>query len=197
MPSDIPSNITIGTTNVSLSNIKNAFLGSTTRLSHYYRGGNNIYNVSRLSTIPLSGSISFGNFKNTTNVIQQTITNSSDATSQGATSSSTHTLIFTLPANKIKIISINYVAFNATISGTRTTIRNILNTLTTSINSYPIAGTLNVNDSSGNYSAQTTITNNYVNRLFDTYDNYVSMQATSIIPSYTNGIVNINLTYIR
>jgi hypothetical protein len=39
MPSDTPSNITIGTTNVSLNGIKNAFIGTTTRLSHYYRGG--------------------------------------------------------------------------------------------------------------------------------------------------------------
>jgi hypothetical protein len=39
MPSDTPSNITIGTSNVSLNEIKNAFIGTTTSLSHYYRGG--------------------------------------------------------------------------------------------------------------------------------------------------------------
>jgi len=197
MPSDTPSNITIGTTNVSLNNIKNAFIGTTTILSHYYRGGTNIYNTTRLSTIPTSGPISFGNFKNTTNVIQQTTStpNENIATMPSLYS---HYMYFYLPTDKIKIISINFVSFSANISGSRTTILNILNTFKPVINSTVIIGSLSINDNAPTYLVKTTITNNYVYLLNDNPNyNAVSMKATSTIPGYTSGSVLINFTYIK
>jgi hypothetical protein len=202
MPSDTPSNITIGTTNVSLNNIKNAFNGTTTKLSDYYRGGTNIYNITRLSNIPTSGPISFGNFKNTTNVILAIaiISNSANKTSgpQPAYNTRTTNFSFDLPSDRIKISNIISIIFYCTITGTvRTTVRNIFGTFKASLNGKDITGILSIDDTVPNYAATiNTITTSNVTFLTASNNN-LYMYATSSIPAYTDGVITIRLNYLK
>ena len=54
---------------ISINALKSAFGGGNS-INDYYRGGNAIVNISENNSVPTSGTISFGNFRNTTNSIQ-------------------------------------------------------------------------------------------------------------------------------
>lgn len=198
MPSNTPSNITIGTTNIRLNNIKATFIGTTTKLSDYYRGGTNIYDTPRLITIPTSGIIKFSNFINTTNVIKETSTfeTSNSAGPFSLNTLRTHALNFALPSNSIVITSINYVQFTCYMSGSRTTSLNAINSFIPYLNSKSMFGSVFITDSTYNYALKINITNtSYVSYLNPTY-NSLYMESSSAIPSYSNGKVTINISYI-
>jgi len=202
MPSDTPSNITIGTSNVSLNEIKNAFIGTTTSLSHYYRGGGFIYNTTRLSTIPTSGPISFGNFKNTTNVIMVTENFTSPSLSNTLTSTATTTFNLNLStSNIIKITTIPSISFTFTSITAKTTVMNQMNTFVPSINSTLLTS------SSSNY-VDNTSTSNYVwifyypNNIplpLTTSNNAINIRSSAgnNIPPHSAANIKITIIYIK
>ena len=158
MPSDTPSDITIGTTNIRLSAIKNVFIGSTYKLSNYYRGGNNVYNRTRLNAIPTSGKISFANFKNLTNVIELTNTfNNSTGITYGGGGTFTHSLLFNL-ADPIILKSINSIIFNFSVSSaiaTKTQVVSLMGSFQATVNGNKITGSTYWENTDVNYTFYT------------------------------------------
>ena len=53
-----------GSGSISLGSLKSTFGASSNSISGYYRGGGNVGNISQNNSIPTSGGISFGNFRN-------------------------------------------------------------------------------------------------------------------------------------
>jgi hypothetical protein len=200
MPSDTPSNITIGTTNVSLNNIRNAFMGTTTRLSHYYKGGSFIYNTTRLSTIPTSGPISFGNFKNTTNVIMVSENFTSPSLSNTLTSTTTTTFNLDLStSNIIKITSIPSITFTFTSITTRTTVLNQMTTFVPYINSTQLTSSTSTYIDNPNTSYYVWIFYYPSNIPLITSNNAINIRSSAVnnIPPHSAANIKISIIYIK
>lgn len=203
MPSDTPSNITIGSTNIRLSNIKNAFIGTTYKLSDYYRGGTNIYNLSRLNSIPTSGRISFNNFANTTNVIQtnSTITSTNNIPDgPDSTNKRTYNHSFNLPSDFFKLKSINYISFYflvSTSTATRTNVQNSMSNFKIYLNDNNVSSSIisDTNNYPPNYLFQLqTITSTH-SLLANNNQLYVS--SLSNMYAYTSAYFEIFIIYIK
>jgi hypothetical protein len=203
MPSDTPSNITIGTTNIGLNNIKNAFKGTTTRLSDYYRGGTNIYNTTRLSTIPISGPISFGNFKNTTNVITGTVTFTSPPFSWAFTSPSTFGYYINVSSyNIIKIKAIPNITFTFNSTQASTTVTNQMTKFAPYIGSTALTTTTNTFIDNFAIQQYKWVFYNATNTpipLSTTGENAISIKASAgyYIPIHSSAIIKITIEYIN
>jgi hypothetical protein len=203
MPSDTPSNITIGTTNVSLNNIKNAFNGTTTRLSDYYRGGTNIYNITRLNTIPTSGPISFGNFKNTTNVIMKYEVFTSSALSSPFINSRTSNFNLNLStSNIIKYTILSGVTFSFKSTTAKATVLAQMAKFVPYVNDELLIQT------NSNFYNQDIATSIYYwvfdvssNIPLNTSNNIINIRtstpASNNIPVHNNGYIEIGIEYIK
>jgi hypothetical protein len=203
MPSDTPSNITIGTTSIRLNNIKNAFKGTTTKLSDYYRGGTNIYNTTRLSNIPISGMISFGNFKNTTNVIMVYELFTSSALSSPFINSRTSNFNLNLStSNILKYTILTGVTFTFKSTSAKATVLNQIGKFVPYVNDVELIRT------SDNYYSQDIATSNYYwifaessNIPLNTSNNIINIRtstpASNNIPVHNNGYIEIGIEYIK
>jgi len=63
-------NTVLGSGPIGFDNIKGDFQSGDNSISQYYRGGNNIGNISQNNNIPTSGTISWSNFRNACNKIE-------------------------------------------------------------------------------------------------------------------------------